>query len=743
MSSRRERVEETSRASRGPGVFRVALGLFAPGCSSRNRPADWMSPGASRFLKRSGLRHGHRALLVMLAFAILLSPFSLAAKEKRAAPREVRHQGILVRVEGGEDAEWEAMEELIGDQLTLSSDSTPSEPLADDLAFFTRSHLVQSGWPGAAVAWKIEGEVIRLMIASGERVKVGDIRWEGNTALERDELRMFLLRPVQQRTKLKKDDELPWVEGDLERGAALVRRRLRADGFLRAEVELLPAGEAILENRRGVTVRIVQGPAFKFGRVAVAGAPPELQETLQSEATGFDGGPFNEARVQALTKTLEDVCRDGGYLKCAVAANYLLHDSGGASDVRCRVTPGERARVARIVPDETLSRGAKRVLHGAFRSVEGRPYLAEDLDIVFRRVLDTGMFQRLDFETADAGGDDVDLVLRGEETQPHAVGFSLGYDTFRGPEAGVSYRNTNFFDRGMILNSELTWSTSGPLGYARVTDPAVFGTGFALGAGLSFEHFERYDYARNTGGLSLDLTRRVSVPFSFTVSAGQTINGVTSDLLTAEELGAGSYGTTSLGASLLLDHRDSQTLPTRGWMLAAKVESIAVTGDSPAALLRNELSAAYYHPITKKLRFAAGAQFRQIQGAAAEEMPVDLRVFNGGATSVRSFAENELGPMSALGETPLGGTSAFSASAELSVEIAKNLELAAFADTGSLVRAESGQFFDFSTDFRHALGVGLRYRLPFGPFRVDYGFNPDRRAGEKSGALHVTLGFAF
>jgi outer membrane translocation and assembly module TamA len=39
--------------------------------------------------------------------------------------------------------------------------------------------------------------------------------------------------------------------------------------------------------------------------------------------------------------------------------------------------------------------------------------------------------------------------------------------------------------------------------------------------------------------------------------------------------------------------------------------------------------------------------------------------------------------------------------------------------------------------------LGLRYRLPVGPLRVDYGVNPDRRDGEAAGALHVTFGFAF
>jgi outer membrane protein insertion porin family len=44
---------------------------------------------------------------------------------------------------------------------------------------------------------------------------------------------------------------------------------------------------------------------------------------------------------------------------------------------------------------------------------------------------------------------------------------------------------------------------------------------------------------------------------------------------------------------------------------------------------------------------------------------------------------------------------------------------------------------------RYALGVGLRYALPVGPIRLDYGINPDRRQDEDFGAFHFSFGVAF
>ena len=95
------------------------------------------------------------------------------------------------------------------------------------------------------------------------------------------------------------------------------------------------------------------------------------------------------------------------------------------------------------------------------------------------------------------------------------------------------------------------------------------------------------------------------------------------------------------------------------------------------------------------------------------------------------------------GGTPLGGTAALFASAEFSYEIMPNFEFAVFGDIGSLSQGNNSSPLAYSSDFREAIGVGLRYHLPFGPIRIDYGHNPNRRAGEQSGFLHVTVGFAF
>ena len=283
---------------------------------------------------------------------------------------------------------------------------------------------------------------------------------------------------------------------------------------------------------------------------------------------------------------------------------------------------------------------------------------------------------------------------------------------------------------------------AGPVGFVSVTNPAVFNSQHAATLRLALEQFNRFEYDRIGTALGLDVARRVNQALSYSIFVGTSANSVNSKILTLKETGPASYSLMSLGANVMYDRRDSPVLPKKGWYLSGRIESATDILGSGVSFLRTDLRGAWYRPITKKFRFAAGAELATIQGAPAEKIPIDSRVFNGGPNSVRSFGQRRLGPVTP-GGTPLGGTSALFASAEFSYEIMPNFEFAFFGDIGSLARGNNATPLSYSSDFRQAIGAGLRYHLPFGPIRIDYGHNPSRRAGESSGFLHVTVGFAF
>lgn len=656
---------------------------------------------------------------------------------------EVNHAGTTVHVNGVTDTQWKSLEGMLKDQLTLSGDAAATEPLADDLAFFTRQQFIRDGWPDAEVGWKLTGKVITLDVKPGQCIRVGNVKMTGNHVLPDDELKKYLLKPTLEREGV--DPKLPqWVETDLQQGAGLVQRRLRAEGYLNAATTLLPAPQTGTDLRRDLTLDIKPGPKFIFGNTSLRGAPPELDAQMRQLLTEHSGAPFNEARVQQIEQRLRSLCVDHGWLHATAESKYDLGKTGGTVDVIFNLIPGERVRITHVTAHPGFTRGASRVLLAKFKPLRGRIYEADEVDFYFKRALDTGMFALLDTRVQSANGNPAfgELFITGEETKPVTVGFEVGYDTFLGAQAGVTYKNTNWRGSGNTLAAELSYSMAGPVGFVSHTNPALLGSSYALTSRLALEQFNRFEYTRIGTTIGFDLVRRVSGPLSYGFFFTSSANTVTAKSLTLQETGPRNYSLESIGANLILDHRDNPVLPKKGWFLSTRLEQATSLLGGNVNFTRTDIRGAWYQPLTRKFRFAACIDLANILGADEKDIPIDSRVFNGGPNSVRSFGQRRLGPVTP-GGTPLGGTSALFASAEFSYEIITNLEFAVFTDAGSLGRGKNSSPWDFSTDFRYAVGAGIRYLLPFGPIRIDYGHNPDKRPREQSGMLQVTVGFAF
>jgi outer membrane protein assembly factor BamA len=132
-------------------------------------------------------------------------------------------------------------------------------------------------------------------------------------------------------------------------------------------------------------------------------------------------------------------------------------------------------------------------------------------------------------------------------------------------------------------------------------------------------------------------------------------------------------------------------------------------------------------------------------------VPLPERLYAGGATSHRGFGINDAGPRDLQTGYPVGGNAAFVNSTELRLPpftlpyVGNNLGFVIFHDMGN-VFTHVGDMFPsiehfhqpdqqtcanvsntFGTCnfnyFSHAVGLGLRYKTPVGPIRVDFSYN--------------------
>ena len=69
-----------------------------------------------------------------------------------------------------------------------------------------------------------------------------------------------------------------------------------------------------------------------------------------------------------------------------------------------------------------------------------------------------------------------------------------------------------------------------------------------------------------------------------------------------------------------------------------------------------------------------------------------------------------------------------------------DLRGAVFFDAGDL--ESRAQDIGFSHE-HYGIGLGVRYNLPIGPLRIDYGINPNPGRNDSIGAFHLSFGVAF
>ncbi len=192
--------------------------------------------------------------------------------------------------------------------------------------------------------------------------------------------------------------------------------------------------------------------------------------------------------------------------------------------------------------------------------------------------------------------------------------------------------------------------------------------------------------------------------------------------------------------SAYLDRSNDPLDPTTGWRLTLSAQPTAVTGEVSALFLRSEAQATAYLPVQDNAKTVLAGRVRlgTIIGGEELTVPSDRLFYSGGGGSVRGYEYQGVGPR-LPDNTPRGGLSLFEASIEVRRDVFRNFQGVVFLDAGTIGFQETPNF----NNVRYGAGLGVRYKLPFGPIRADVAFPLDKRDGDADFQVYVSIGQAF
>ena len=612
---------------------------------------------------------------------------------------------------------------------------------AYDAAFFLESFYRRHGYAHVQVKANIAGPwALQLTVEEGPLARVGAITIEGNTGFDTKTLTNYLLGPIRERyPRIRRDILLPFVEADIFSGTDLVRRLYLADGWLQSVVE--PPDITFNDDLTvaNIRVKITEGTQFRFGVIALNGKLIFPREELLKVIAEQTKDIFTDGRLAAAQRALEDFYQKRGYFAVNVTATGNLEAArGGKVPAVFQIAAGDLYQFDGVTVAGT--EGVRPAfLEQRLRHLQGKTYDPRLVDKSFRELIQTGLFRNLRITPQSIGNGRVRLDVSVEEAKPKEFGFGLGFASFFGGIASITYRDLNFFGSGRPFSVNAEVNMRGFNGEVLYTDPWLFESDYQLRLRLYGVNSVLRGYTKNEIGFQPTLSRWLTKHWS--VSAfirGKTVAISNAEIEPESLVGSTRYTVASLGVSQTLDFRNNTTIPTRGLLFTTSLE-LAPNGIGDVAFVRGLGALSYYIPITAKSTLSLGARAGIISPLNDKGLPIDERFFNGGATTVRSFAELTLGPRDRAGY-PLGGQGFTVFNVEYNFPLVGDLYGAIFVDAGNVV--SEARDFGFN-DMRYAVGAGLRYNLPIGAIRFDYGLNPSPREGEAEGAFQFAIGVAF
>jgi outer membrane protein insertion porin family len=509
-------------------------------------------------------------------------------------------------------------------------------------------------------------------------------------------------------------------------------------------------------NRQGngltVTFAIDEGEPYRVGSIEMSGDLKYPQEDLRARLTLKSGALFRGSTLQHDVLTLSDFYSNRGYAFVNVDPRTQLDPAAHIINVTFAIAPGQLVLVDRIrIAGNTKT--SDRVIRREMRIQEQEPYSAEAIRQSKSRLDRLGFFDETRIATSPANQPDrIDLDVDVHEANTGSFQAAGGFSTASSIFGDFRIGNTNLFGGGQAILLDAT------VGYLfqnysiSYTEPYFLDIPLTAGlelydSNISYQNFNRsaigfsvrtlYSFSelglKKIGPLSLeDVTAGLEYKFE---SVG--IGGLDNPLTTYQIRRYKGYSQTSEIAPTLRRFTVNNPIDPRYGSVQTLTLEVAGLGGSNY-FLKGVFHTRFFfsfidNPELGNWVYSIGGDYgigTNLQGGTGGELPLYERFFPGGVGGggdVRGYELYRLGPQVTLfnqagqpfSYQDIGGSREVLLSTEITFPILEGLGLRGviFLDAGNSFRLSDSVTVQ---GLQAAYGIGLRWRSPFGPLRIEF-----------------------
>jgi translocation and assembly module TamA len=524
---------------------------------------------------------------------------------------------------------------------------------------------------------------------------------------------------------------------------AQARELLETEGYFNATVTVppattdagLPLVRVVVEPGPRATVGTVTITAV--GAVQASAAAPVLDALrdrwpLPTGAT-FRQGAWNDAKNSTLARLRAD-----GYAAAGWQSTHARVDAvANRVDLTLQFDSGPLFHLG-AVRIEGLQRYDEDAVRKLSNFGPGDPY-SEKLLLDFQeRLQKLGLFEGASVEL-DADPEHADaatVIVRVKEQTQHQATTGIGYSANTGPRVSLEHTNRRLFGSPWVAHNKFTLGPTQQLWEGELTSHPLENLYRNLVSG-SATRLREDD--QTLLGWNARLGRTQDTPRIERLYFGEFTHArVDSAALTSQADAA------SINYHWVYRDIDNVLLPTRGMTTSLQAGlghgqgTRSVLGD-PVEEARGPFSRLYarltwYLPFGNAWYGSARLEAGQVFTGNVISIPDTLLFRAGGDDSVRGYAYRTLAP--SIDGVTVGGRSLFTSSVEVARPISPRYPAywwAVFVDAGNA----ADRFSEIKPAYGY--GVGLRWRSPVGPLRIDVAYGQQTRQVR----THLSVGIAF
>ncbi len=559
-----------------------------------------------------------------------------------------------------------------------------------------------------------------LLVASLARADSPGVRVEGGSSELRDNVLAHLNIDFE-------SCEIPaWREATVMRKARQdTRRALQAMGHYQPRLELSMEWDndcwtLVVDMEPGEPVR------FRDIHVRISGeaaTDPVFRELVEDPPLQT-GEPLRHDRYEQLRRRLVRQADERGYFDSRLTEHRLEIDVlAGTADVHLHLESGPRYRFGPVSFEQDVL--SEELIQRFVRFETGEKYDHRRVLGLRQALSGSNYFSDVRIQARHEEAEELRVPIRVTATPrlKHSFLAGVGFATDIGPRLRLGYENRRLNRHGHRYRAEMEAS------------PVRSGIGFNYEIPLADPARERVnlsaDFRREETDTSLSKRYRLGAAHMRELDSGWILTRSLEferEFFTVSE----QRDRTDLvmpGVELNRSRSDDPVYPRRGWRLSGKVRG---AHDEFASSVRFGQFRGQGKVILPLLagRVLTRVDFGTTSAKEVVELPSSVRFFAGGDHSVRGYGYQRLGPEDEDGNV-IGGRHLLVGSLEYDYPILRQWSLAAFVDGGNA--------FDDYDEYEPAwgVGVGVRWRSPIGPIRLDVARPDDRRDDFR---IHVSMG---